>query len=178
MSEPQSTDAPPPWPDNFHLAAARGWIELGNPDEARAELESITAASRQLPAVLAVECHLLAAAGQWETVVDLAERWVRGSPDQPEAWIQRSYALHELRRTQEAWDQLLAAATLFPRDTTIAYNLGCYACQLGQIDTARRWLRQSLRHCDPASRAVWKAAAVRDPDLKPLREELAGDQLG
>jgi Flp pilus assembly protein TadD len=178
MSAAEPTNPPLPWPEAFQLAAAEGWIELGNLDEARAELEQIGLARRQHPAVLAVECQLLMAGAHWDSVVAVAEHWVERAPGRPEAWIQRSYALHELRRTREAWDKLLPAATLFPRDTTIAYNLGCYACQLGEMDAARRWLRQSLRLCPEAARVRWKASAMRDPDLAPLREELARDRLG
>jgi hypothetical protein len=39
-------------------------------------------------------------------------------------------------------------------------------------------LRHSLRTCDPAGRVIWKAAALCDRDLEPLRDELADNRLG
>lgn len=172
MSDQPPPETALPWPDHFHFDAAKGWIELGNLDEARLELEALTAESREFPAVLALDCHRLALAGEWQEVVAVAERWLQRQPGDAQAWVQRSYALHELRRTREAWDKLLPSATLFPENATIAYNLGCYACQLGELDTARRWLRRSFRCCEAEERTGWKAMARRDPDLAPLRDEL------
>ena len=172
MSESPSTDVKLPWPDHFHFDAAKGWLGLGNPAEARAELEALTPESRALPVVLEVECHQLALGHDWEAVVTVAERWLARQPGEAQAWVQRSYALHELRRTGEAREKLLPAATLFPGNATIAYNLGCYACQLGDLDAARRWLRRSFKCCETEERLEWKAMARRDPDLAPLRDEL------
>jgi len=38
----------------------------------------------------------------------------------------KQLALHELKRTQEAFDLLLPAADKFPAPWTIPYNLACY----------------------------------------------------
>jgi Tfp pilus assembly protein PilF len=104
---------------------------------------------------------------------------VEAAPDTPEAWIQRSFALHETHCTQEAWEKLLPAATLFPQLGTVAYNLACYACQLGQLDTARRWLRRSMLIIqDKSERRRWAAAAQQDGDLQPLWEDIRDGRLG
>jgi len=91
-----------PVEDQRHLRAAEGWLMLGNHLEADAELESITPRLRGHPDVLSVRWHIYAAAKKWEACVDLAEAVVRLAPDMADAWIHRSFALHELKRTQES----------------------------------------------------------------------------
>lgn len=167
------------WPDQHHLNGAIGWLALGNTQEARADFEQLTQRHRQLPEALSFEWQLLAAERRWETAVEVADRWTRVAPDAAEAWIQRSFALHEQRATQEAWDKLLPAATLFPTVSTIAYNLACYACQLGHLDAGRRWLRRAMRMLkDKAERLVWATAAQQDEDLKPLWDEIRNGSIG
>lgn len=45
-------------------------------------------------------------------------------------WVQEAEALRQLDRTEEAWNVLLPAVTLFPRESIIAYHLACYAARL------------------------------------------------
>lgn len=173
MSSPKPSRSGPDWPDNHHLNAAIGWLTLGNSAEARADLERLSPGHRALPEVLAVEWQLLAVERRWKDAAQVAGLWVEAAPGSPEAWIQRSFALHETRCTREAWDKLLPAATLFPGISTIPYNLACYACQLGDLDGGRRWLRRSLLIIKgKTERRIWVSAAQRDPDLKPLWDEL------
>jgi Tfp pilus assembly protein PilF len=49
-------------PDSLHLQAAQGWLELGNHAEAEAELDNITASSREHPDVINVRWGIYAAA--------------------------------------------------------------------------------------------------------------------
>jgi len=114
------------WPDQHHLDATIGWLMLGNPREARVEFERLSAGARRAPAGLDAEWQLLAAEQRWEEAVTVADALVVMAPRQASAWIHRSYALHELRRTEAARDLLLPAAEQFPKETTIPYNLACY----------------------------------------------------
>ncbi len=167
------------WPDRHHLNAAIGWLALSNTAEARTDLERLEPRHRRLPEALSVEWQVLAAEGHWMDAATVGERWVEAAPGTAESWIQRSFALHEARHTREAWDKLLPAATLFPAVPVIAYNLACYACQLGDLDAARRWLRRSLLdRKNREGRERWTTAALRDEDLKPLWDEIRGGQLG
>jgi predicted Zn-dependent protease len=85
-------------PDSHHLSAAAGWIELGLPDEARQELNRLTPGARNHPDALAIEWDLHARAGAWENALAVATKLVEVDSDRPAGWINRSYALHELRR--------------------------------------------------------------------------------
>jgi predicted Zn-dependent protease len=87
--------------------------------------------------------------------------------------VHRSFALHELRRTREAYDQLLAAAGRFPKEMIIPYNLACYTCQLGDLAAARRWLERALAlGGNPRQKLLRLESALEDTDLQPLWEEL------
>jgi tetratricopeptide (TPR) repeat protein len=156
-------------PDIFYLAAAAGWFELGNKCEARSELEKISPELREHPDVLEMEWTLASEGGEWESCIDLGEEIVRVAPDRPFGWIHRSYALHEVGRTREAWDALLPAAGKFPDVFLIPYNLACYAARMGNIDDARSWFRKAAS--SGGSKRV-QTMALSDPDLAVLWPEI------
>lgn len=91
------------------------------------------------------------------------------APDRPEGWIHRSYALHELKRTEAALELLEPAAAMFTDLWTIPYNLACYACQLGNQDEAWEWLTDAFDLGDPK---MVKPMALDDPDLETLWAEI------
>lgn len=157
-------------PDIHHLHAAEGWLELGNAREAQAELDCISDTAQGRVEVLAIRWGILAQFKSWEQGVAVATRIVELAPKEVFGWIHRSYALHELKRTQEAHDLLLPAARLFPKVETIPYNLACYDCQLGDLAAARDWFHRAWKLHD---RADLKARALEDSDLKPLWPEIA-----
>ena len=161
------------WPDKHHLDATTGWLMLGNAREARAEFERISPATRRHLEVLDVEWRLLADEKRWEEAVTVADAQVLMAPEHAEGWIHRSFALHELRRTESARDLLSPAAKLFAKETTIPYNLACYECQLGNLHAARDWLRHALsRHKSADGRREQLAMALTDPDMQPLVAEI------
>ena len=70
-------------PDCFHLEAAQGWLELGNPAEADDELDKITPELRAHPDVLKVRWEICAAAKKWDAALEIAAALVRLAPDDP-----------------------------------------------------------------------------------------------
>ncbi len=142
---------------------------LGQPLEARAELETVAPSYSRHPDFLEVQWRLAAALRDWNDALEIAQSLVLLAPDRSLAWIHQSYTLHELRQTDEAWSLLLPVADRFPEEPTIAYNLACYACQLGMLQDSRHWLRRAARI---ASRDEILSSALSDPDLEPLRHEL------
>jgi len=151
--------------DRFHLNAATGWLGLGDFVSAHNELEQISPPMRVHPAVLLTRCEIYSAAGKWDYVVSIAETLVQQIPQLDEAWIQRSFALHELKRTQEAFDLLLPAVERFPELWVIRYNLACYCSQLGRLEEAMEWLERAI---DLAAEEDIRAMALDDYDLEPL----------
>jgi tetratricopeptide (TPR) repeat protein len=155
-------------PDIHYLRAAMGWLELGNPREASGELDRISAPNREHPDVLEVWWHISAQTKQWQTCLEIADTMVRVDPTEPEPWIQRSFALHELKRTGEALDQLVHVVHRFPKVWTIPYNLACYCAQLGRLDDGEAWFKKAWNIDATAARE----AAMVDRDLVPLKDRL------
>lgn len=133
-------------PYAIHLQAAQGWLELGNHIEANEELEKITAflgGSVNFPADLQ---HVRMRPQAGEATLGIAAALIQLEPDDPLGWIHRSYALHELKRTAEARDNLLRVVDKFPASATMRYNLACYECQLGRLER-QELAQQRIRAC-------------------------------
>ena len=156
-------------PDHHHLSAASGWLELGNWREANDELEFIQAENRAHPAVLNLRFQIYAAAGKWETCVEIADALVQKAPDFPSCWILRSSALHALGRTQEASELLVPVAGRFPDEWLIRYHLARYAVELGNRKAARKWLEAAFEVGDPKQ---VKLLALEDPVFDRLWVEI------
>ncbi|EEF57466.1 TPR end-of-group domain-containing protein [Pedosphaera parvula] len=157
-------------PDSHYAQAAQGWLELGNTAEAVSELEKISNAGVNHPEVLTVRWNICAIEEKWNEAIIIANRIVETSPEYPFGWIHRSYAFHELKRTQEAFDLLQPAADRFPELSLIPYNLACYCCQLCKFQESIHWLEKAFRIGDP--REI-KQMALEDPDLQPLKSEIS-----
>jgi predicted Zn-dependent protease len=155
-------------PHRFYLDAACGWLDLGNPAEAQIELDRIGTKYREHPEVLEVTWQISARRGEWSRCADLASKVIKAAPQRVHGYIHKAYALHELRRTQEAWDLLFPVAEQFPHDPTIKYNLACYATQLGRLWEAEQWLKLAFTLGDKDLRAK----ALDDPDLMPIRARI------
>ena len=152
-------------PDSFHLEAARGWLELGNHLEAEMEVERIASKQWAHPDVLPVLWEISARKKDWPRCVEVAEKMIKAAPDRVQGYIQKSFAMHELKQTQEAWNLLFPMAEKFPKNPTIKYNLACYGAQLGKLWEAEQWLKLAFT---VGQEAELRALALQDPDLKPL----------
>jgi Flp pilus assembly protein TadD len=156
------------WPDNHRFLAVQGWIELGALEEAAAELASISSEAQETEAVMHLSWDLLARGQRWPEALVVAQRMLQAFPQHPPAWIHFSFVLHELKRTAEARDHLLKALERFPENPTMRYNVACYETQLGNLESARHWLKAAFAL--PGSEEL-KEAARTDPDLAPLWNE-------
>lgn len=171
------TDAPSlkitplPAPDCHYLNAAQGWIELDDSAAAERELEKINPDARLHPLFLLVRWELHANGRRWEAAHGIADYLVQHYPEEPIGWLQRSYALHAMGRTVEAFQQLLPSAPKFQKVSTVAYHLACYACTLGYVQEAWHWLDKAIASGDGD---MIKSMALDDPILRPLWEHLEG----
>ncbi len=162
-------NSPLPPPDKFHLQAATGWLALGNAQEARAELEQLSAAHRDHPDVLESWWKVFSEEENWPAAFDCGAKLSIVMPSRAMGWIAQSYALHELKRTREAYDLLHSVMGRFREHFVIPYNLACYQCQLGNTADALKWLQRAVEVADAKT---IREMALEDADLSPLREEI------
>jgi tetratricopeptide (TPR) repeat protein len=156
-------------PDIHHLNAAEGWLGLGNPVEAEQELTRLSPGVRAHPEVLRVRYHLYEKSKKWEHAAETAQLLCQILPETPFGWIHLAYALHELRRTREAYDVLIPVVDRFPEEYVMRYNLACYSCQMGNLEEARAWLKKAV---SLAGSETIKEMALTDPDLQEVRGEI------
>jgi tetratricopeptide (TPR) repeat protein len=156
--------------DSFRLSAAEGWLGLGDLVSANNELDEITPELRSHPEVLMLRCEIYSKAKKWDYVVAIAEALVKIMPGEQRGWTHRSFALHELNCTQEAFDQLLPAVKLFPKDWLIPYNLSCYCSQLRRFEEAQEWFKKAMA----IDEVTVKRTGIDDPDLQPLWDSMSG----
>jgi Flp pilus assembly protein TadD len=154
-------------PDSHHLSAAAGWLELGDPAEAEAEMEQIATRFHAHPHVLVTRYEICAKAGEWKTAAEIAHTLTQLEPSRPGAWISLAYAVR--RKPGGGIPQAraipLQIRQAFPKEQIIAYNLACYECQLGDLNAAKSWLDEA---CALGDGNKIELMALEDPDLKPL----------
>ena len=158
-------------PDTHCLSAAIGWLELGNAEEARAELDQIQPAQKKNPDVLEVRWVLEAREENWEEALHYARELIHAAPDRSSGWLHQSYSLRRIPggSVKKAWESLLPVFDRFPKEAVISYNLSCYACQLQQLEAARVWLKRALVI---GGKEKYKQMALQDSDLKELWDEI------
>ena len=158
-----------PLSDQRHLDAAEGWLGLGDHLAANEELVQISSQLRAHPFVLEVRYKIYSAAKKWDEAVEIARTMAKLLPDNPWGPFHLAYALHELKKTQEAYDTLKPVVDEFPKDWLMHYNLACYACQLGNLKEAMGWLERTI---DLVGKKDIRDMALDDADLKPVWKKI------
>lgn len=114
--------------------------------------------------VLAVRAQLHQEQRNWEVARDVAAELCRREPENAGWWIMFAYSTRRAGSLNAAEAILLAAEKIHPDEPTILFNLGCYACQRGDVPLA---VRRVQRATDLDS--SFKALVETDPDLEALR---------
>jgi predicted Zn-dependent protease len=152
-----------------HLEYTQGYLMLGLVEEAAAELELIPDQDALSDNVLEVAIDVYSMQQRWNSAVTAAQEYARRNPDEPKGWISWAFALRRLKSIQEAEAVLLEGEKRVGNTCAlIHYNLACYRCQLGDKSGAMERLTTACR-MEP----VWKQSALADPDLAPLKDEIA-----
>ena len=125
------------------------------------------------PDVLEVRWLIHSEEKEWVDALAVARKLVDTDPKRASGWLHRAYALRRVNAggLQAAWDALRPAFEKFPDETTIPYNLACYACQMQRLDEARDWLRCAVK---AGGKEKVKQMALKDDDLAPLWSEIKG----
>ena len=119
-------------PDQLHLRAAAGYIELGMFEEANAELEEIDPFCRHLPEVLSARLAIYHGLKKWELLAVVAKRLAEWNPKEPGFFIEFAYATRRAESIHAAHAILTRAAGLHPTDPTIQFNLALLRSADGQ----------------------------------------------
>ena len=146
------------------VQAAQGYLELGMPEDAWDELESLPEPDRNEVEVLQVGVVALLRLERWDTALRLGRKLCTLEPESPSGFIHTAFCLHELGRTAEAQQLLLEGPDSLRKEATYYYNLGCYATQLGNLEEAEELLARAFL-MEPMLREL----AETDPDLERLR---------
>lgn len=154
------------------LQAAVGYLELGMLVEANDEIEKLAPDLKTSSPTLGVRMEIYRAAQKWRLMEVMAlELWKRHQ-DEPVYWNDLAWAVRRADSLKAAQKILLNAAERFPGDAMTQFNLGCYACQLGNIDEAKERVRKAIE-----LDAKFKMLALDDPDLEPLWKRIEGGDL-
>lgn len=148
----------------WRLSHARGYLELGMIKEALAELDAVPKLSADDFDVRALRALVFQETKDWTSLAQAASRLVRDCPADASWWIMWAYAVRRNDSINAAEKILLEAESNHPNEATIQYNLGCYACQQGNLPQARERVLRAI-----TLNALFKAEALTDPDLEPLR---------
>ena len=138
-------------------------MELGNHEEANEELELIDAPLRAHPDVLEVRWLIHQKVENWELCENIASALVKLAPERTTGWIHRSVALHEMKRTQEAYDELKPALDTFKKEQLIWVQYGVLRVCTGQQGRGARVA--GYKAIELGGDAV-KTQALEDPDLQ------------
>lgn len=149
-----------------HLRAAQGYIELGMFVEASDELECIAPEHRSQPAVLAFRYEIYSRLEIWTHAEVVARQLVKIAPEDQGCWISWAYATRRCQSIDAANQILLDAEKLHPKNANIQFNLGCYACQMGNLEESKRRVEAAISLDEK-----YRAMALDDQDLEPLWDE-------
>ena len=147
------------------LLAAQGYSELAMHDDALAQLDSLPEEEAKSPTVLELRAVVLMQAKRWKPALAVSRELCASASAATSGFIHAAFCLHELGRTDEARECLLAGPDALRAEPTFHYNLACYECALGHLDLARMHLDKSFT-LDKKMRDFAKS----DPDLAALRE--------
>ncbi len=150
--------------DDLDAACRRalGFLELGMPEDAIAELDELSVSSSL---ALHLRVDALFRLKNWEEASAICLPMTEQEPSDPGWWIQAGFAQRRARSIESAETILRKALRHHPRHGLILYNLACYACVQDRPEEARALILQAIE-VDPAPVL---AMAKKDPDLLAIR---------
>jgi len=149
------------------LVAAQGYCELTMFDDALAELDALPPGAHAQPTVVEMRLMVMMQAKRFLDALPIGRKLCDLRPESPVGFIHAAFCLHEIGRTDEARELLLNGPPALQNEATFHYNLGCYECALGRLDSAREHLKKSFE-----MDRKYRDFAKTDRDLDPLRSEL------
>ena len=150
------------------VTAAVGYLELGMPEDAANELESLLPKEKNTTELLRLRASIYHEAETWALLETVAKELTRREPQELGWWVNWAFATRRTTDIAAARKILLDAEKLHPESAIIHFNLGCYACQLGELDEAKRRVSNAINFD-----ASYRAIAAADCDLEPIRDKIS-----
>ena len=150
-----------------HLRAVWEWIGRKDYLQAQFELDKISRAASVHPDVLEATMAVHYGFKHHFKAIEVGRLLInRGKAlDRASVWLSLADSLHQLGRTQEAYDQLKQFANHGCRHGLVHYRLAVYACLLGKSSQAKAHFANALNTSDGAR---LKREALSDEQLRGI----------
>lgn len=178
MAMPKKSPLPAPLTHaEMHLMrAALGWLELGNPAEARAEMEKIAKKFNTNPNVVLIWCDISAAQGNWDDCLKGALKVTKMLPSCLDGWIHLANATrHTGKDGIKKAEKILSSIYLkFHFCPAISYTRALCAGQRGDYEMAAEWLDDAFTCATQKADVIdeFAAKAMKAPELKPIWDKI------
>ena len=149
------------------LRAAQGFLELGLPLDANAELEEIDVEVRHLPEVLAVRLDVYRVLGRWEHMQAVAKRLSIHDPDEPRWILSAADATRHVESVEAAMVILCNAADRQPSVAMFHYKLACLVAGKGDMSAAKLHIGRAFE-----LNKELRLQALDDEDLRAMWDSL------
>lgn len=136
-------------------------------DHALEELDGLDDAYGSPKELLQMRLAILMEARRWQEALPVANILASSEASDPGNFVNLAYVTRRASGLEGARIILENAAKRFPQEAVIQYNLGCYACCSGQLDTAKAHLLTSF-----SLDTQYLEMSEKDEDLQPLRDWL------
>ena len=145
------------------LQAAEGFMFFSLYREALAELGSIPECEKNDCDVMIARTRILLHLGHWRKAALLSAHGATLHFNEDEFTVQRAFALHQLKKGEQAARVLLDAPEWIRRTGILHYNLACYEARWGNLTIARQCVQAAIE-----LNSAIKKNARQDPDLAAL----------
>jgi hypothetical protein len=149
----------------WRVRHAQGFRELGLLKEAAEELAAVPTEHTEETEFLREKAILAQEREEWAELAAAARILAHREPHEPDWWILWAFGTRRSVSIEAAEKILLVAVMMHDRVATIHFNLGCYACLLGNLDGARARVARAI-----GIDSQFQDLARTDPDLEALRQ--------
>jgi len=154
--------------ENFELArslrAAEGYLELGMTEDALVEVEAIEKEHRLRLDVVLMRMEILRVMKRWAEGAKLGQEALMMHVNCGALYLVTAYAVRRSIGLTQARDILLSGEHALKKEPMFFFNMGCYQCQLEDVESAKQWLLEAF-----ALDGKYRKVAWDDPDLEALR---------
>lgn len=88
--------------------------------------------------MLGLRLEIYRTAQNWKMMEIVASELLKRQPNDPDHWNDLAFSIRRKDSIKAARTLLLEALEKFPNDATTRYKLSCYACQLGDLEDAKK----------------------------------------